>query len=504
MTAALTLALAALTISAPASTPTGPDAVIARWVRGTSQERPRINVWLNRDDVYSRGDRARVYFKSDVDAYVTIVRIDTDGRVRVLFPMDPWEDNWARGGKTFEVLGRDRDEAFDVDDYPGVGYLFAIASEDPFSYDEIVRGDHWDYRSIADGRVRGDPYIAVADLADRIAREGDYDYDVAEYNVERHYDYPRFVCYDCHTYASWRYWDPYSHYCSRFRIVIYDDWYYYPYRRYRNGVIIVRPYRPGPRYVFKDYDARNDYITRVAERPRGTDDRRPVVDRDRTSVDVGGRGNVPAPVSPRRRSPEATSPGATRPNGTDRRPVSKPDGAQPSPDTGNEPRRRTDPDRTREPSGAQPAPSTGNEPRRRSEPDQTREPSTARPAPDAGSTPRRRPSGSSSGIREAGPEADRGSRSAGESPRRSSGQGETRSQGAPRGESEPRGQSQPRETQPRRESEPRREASRPPERESTRSEPKAERPRSEPRSEPRAESPPRSTGQPELKRRRPN
>ena len=108
MTAALTLALAALTMTAPAPTPTGPDAVIARWVRGTSQERPRINVWLNRDEVYSRGDRARVYFKSDVDAYVTIVRIDTDGRVRVLFPMDPWEDNWARGGKTFEVLGRDR------------------------------------------------------------------------------------------------------------------------------------------------------------------------------------------------------------------------------------------------------------------------------------------------------------------------------------------------------------------------------------------------------------
>ena len=144
-----------------------------------------------------------------------------------------------------------------------------------------------------------------ADLAERIAREGDYDYDVAEYYVERHYDYPRFVCYDCHTYASWRYWDPYSAYCSRFRIVIYDDWYYYPYRQLSAAAaVIVRPYRPGPRYVFKDSDPRNDYITRVEERPRGQpDDRRPTIDRDRTSADVGGRG------ASRHRSPR----GAGRP-----------------------------------------------------------------------------------------------------------------------------------------------------------------------------------------------
>ncbi len=53
-----------------------------------------------------------MYFKSDRDAYVTIVRIDTDGRLRILFPIDPWEDSFARGGKTFEVLGRDREEGF--------------------------------------------------------------------------------------------------------------------------------------------------------------------------------------------------------------------------------------------------------------------------------------------------------------------------------------------------------------------------------------------------------
>ncbi len=311
MSGMLTFALLALTAGATPAPPAAPSSIISAWVRGNASGRPRISLWLNRDDVYSRGDRARVYFRSDDDAYVTVLRIDTDGRVRILFPIDPWEDNWARGGRTFEVLGRDRDEAFRVDDYPGVGYVFAIASDDPFDYNDIIRGDHWDYRAISDGRVRGDPYVAVSDIAERVAVEGAYDYDVAQYHVEKHYDYPRFVCYDCHAYASWRYWDPYHHYCSRFRIVIYDDWYYYPYRRYSGGVVIVRPYRPGPRYVFKDVDGRNDYITRVAQRPEPSagGDRRPV-ERDRGSVDVGGRGAIPAPLSPRRRSPTA-SPGQT-------------------------------------------------------------------------------------------------------------------------------------------------------------------------------------------------
>ena len=28
---------------------------------------------------------------------------------------------------------------------------------------------------------------------------------------------PRFLCYDCHAYASYAYWDPYAYACVRFR-----------------------------------------------------------------------------------------------------------------------------------------------------------------------------------------------------------------------------------------------------------------------------------------------
>ena len=131
----LALAVAALFPSnGPATRSLLPDPAAV----SAALERPRVTVWLDRDQPYSSGEAARVYFKSEIDAYITIIRIDTDGRIRVLFPVEPWEDNFARGGRTFEVLGRSRDEAFRVDDAAGVGYVFGIASADPFSYQEIT------------------------------------------------------------------------------------------------------------------------------------------------------------------------------------------------------------------------------------------------------------------------------------------------------------------------------------------------------------------------------
>ena len=143
----------------------------------------------------------------------------------------------------------------------------------------------------------------MTDLAERIVMQGgDYDYDLAQYDVERHYDYPRFVCYDCHAYAPYYAWNPYGHSCVRFRVVIYDDPYYYPYRYYGGRrVVVVRPRRPEPRYVFVDNNGGRDYVTRLPNRPRrgtGGDDTpgggggemRP-----RRGEDVGGRGTIPVP-----------------------------------------------------------------------------------------------------------------------------------------------------------------------------------------------------------------
>jgi len=266
--------------------------------RGTSGPvASRVTLWTDRDDPYLRGEGARVYLSTDQPAYVTVLRVDTDGRLRVLFPREPWGDTFVRDHRTFEVTGSRGGRSFIVDDDPGLGYLFAVASPHPFDYDAIARGDYWDYRLIEGGRIRGDPYVTLTDLAERIVPDGEYDYDVVSYYVDRRYDYPRFVCYDCHAYASYDEWDPYGAACSRFRVVIYDDPRYYPYRYGRGrDVVIQRPSHPGPRYVFRDADPDREYVTRLNR--RGDADRRREADRGRTSEDVGGPGTIPAPGLP--------------------------------------------------------------------------------------------------------------------------------------------------------------------------------------------------------------
>src|SRR5260370_13584857 len=128
--------------------------------------RPRVQVWTDRgEDPYASGQGVRVHFRAEQDAYVTIIRIDTDGRVRGLFPRAPWEHHFARGARDYEVQGRSYRDAFYIDDYPGVGYIFAIAAADRFAYDELERNDHSDYRLSANGRVHGDPYVAGTERA---------------------------------------------------------------------------------------------------------------------------------------------------------------------------------------------------------------------------------------------------------------------------------------------------------------------------------------------------
>lgn len=291
-----TLLLAAFSISGTAADM--PHRLLGR----DANPAPYIQLWTNKDDVFGRGDRVRVYFETDIDAYVTVIRVDTDGRVRMLFPLDPWDDNYARGGVSYELESRHGGYSFRVDDYPGQGYVFAIVSADPFRYSRYTRADHWDYRSIAeDGRVVGDPYVALGDIIDAIVPPNyvAYSYDVLPYYVERRYEYPRFLCYDCHTYAAWPYWDPYGQSCFRFRIVIYDDPYYYPARAYAGTSVVYR--RPAsrtiqPRYVFKDRTPGRDYVVTVRERPVDEEGRRRI-EPGATRLVLGGGERLPTPVT---------------------------------------------------------------------------------------------------------------------------------------------------------------------------------------------------------------
>src|SRR4029077_19347161 len=128
---------------------------------------PPVKVWLNHDN-YERGDKARVNDRLGDDGYVIVLRADADGRVRVLFPLDPGDDAFVRGGETIEVRGRGDREAFYVDEREGSGVVLAASSATPFKFDAFVRCDHWDYR-VLDVRQSGDDKeAALVEIAQRM------------------------------------------------------------------------------------------------------------------------------------------------------------------------------------------------------------------------------------------------------------------------------------------------------------------------------------------------
>ncbi|HXV89732.1 MAG TPA: DUF4384 domain-containing protein, partial [Gemmatimonadales bacterium] len=144
---------------------------------------PPIRVSLNSDGQYWRGDRARVEVRAARDGYLVVLRADAAGRVRVLFPLDPGDDAFIRGRKTFEVRGRGSREAFFVDESEGTGLVLAAWSADPLRFDEFVQGDHWDYRSLGAGAVADDPEAGLLEIARRMAGAGSFEYDLVPYFV---------------------------------------------------------------------------------------------------------------------------------------------------------------------------------------------------------------------------------------------------------------------------------------------------------------------------------
>ncbi|KPJ96282.1 MAG: hypothetical protein AMS18_01065 [Gemmatimonas sp. SG8_17] len=263
-------------------------------------EGPYVELWTS-GELFHPGDRVHVWVRPAEDAHVMVFRVDTDGRVRVLYPRYPWHDNFIAGGERVEVWNpSDGDDsyAFVVDDDPGTGYLFAVASRVPFEFDAFALGDHWDYRHIAYyGRVTGDPYVTLTHLVDQMVPATAYDaysYDVSPYHVGQRYDYPRFLCYDCHAYMPYRSWNPYQHACVKFRIEIHEAPYYYPARVYaETRVAYTRPRTVDPRFVFKDRGPEEPAVTRVEQQPSDPSIRRGPT--GATANDVGGVGSVPTP-----------------------------------------------------------------------------------------------------------------------------------------------------------------------------------------------------------------
>ena len=214
-------------------------------------------VWLDRDPTLQRGDRVRIYYRVDQNAYVAIFHIDSNGTARMVFPSSPQEAHFARGGRDYRVLFPGS-SFWLVDDDPGVGYFFIVASPEPFDFRQFGYTHYsggWDL-SQAGSQVYQDPYLAMDDYVAALVPDWEYlpyALDFTEYHVDGHYDYPRFLCYDCHNYQPYYSWNPYRYTCTDYRVVIYSSPYFYPTSRYLGTrVVYSQPLRGVAHYGFKE------------------------------------------------------------------------------------------------------------------------------------------------------------------------------------------------------------------------------------------------------------
>ena len=217
-----------------------------------------VTVRINHDQ-FDPGDRARVYVQTAQDGYLVVLHADPEGRIRVLFPLDPTDDDFVRGGKKFEVRGRGDRDAFQVEPNDGSGTVLAAVSPDAFKFDDFVRNDHWDFRALGSpsGAVRDDPLARMLDIVQKISGDsaGRYDYDYSTYVVNSREIAARY------RYGSTFYYNPFFNpYCADpfwgWSASCYTFGYGFGYRGYGYGdgfgfgFPIFRPYRPYRPYIF--------------------------------------------------------------------------------------------------------------------------------------------------------------------------------------------------------------------------------------------------------------
>jgi hypothetical protein len=142
-----------------------------------------LRLTINGGGDYRPGDRVRVQVEPAEDGYLVVFRVDGDGRVRVLFPIDPDLDPFVRGGRKYELRGRGERETFLADDRSGSGLLYAAISRDPLDFRRFATGEHWDYSALRLSAWDADAEPELTQVVKEMAGSGRFTYDVLGYRV---------------------------------------------------------------------------------------------------------------------------------------------------------------------------------------------------------------------------------------------------------------------------------------------------------------------------------
>ena len=239
-----------------------------------------VDIWSDKGErsVYYPGEDIRVYFKLSRDAYVVVYDIDTEGRVKLLYPQDPYGYPMTEGRVTHRLPPVGSPWSYHVSGPTGIEYVAAVASTRPFDWDEYIYelGGGGSFEAVST-----DPQLGIERINQLIAPRYDgmpyYVSDWTMFYVERRVPYPRFMCYDCHW--PWhQYWDPYYDICPAFDVVIfgpYEDYYYRPpFNRYGRNPHFWYKRKTNKDYPTLRYKYKNtgdDYWNRKGKRMKPDD-----------------------------------------------------------------------------------------------------------------------------------------------------------------------------------------------------------------------------------------
>ena len=154
-----------------------------------SDEAPRIRVTIDGPRAVPYGYPIRVRFEVSDNAFATIVRVDDDGRMTILFPHSRTQRAAVRGGQVYYArnprLGGEF--SFIANDRMG-GYIFGLASYAPLDFSSFENRDYnqmggFSRFTLANRSIAHRPDVFVDRFASRVLWDVDtpYDYDVDYY-----------------------------------------------------------------------------------------------------------------------------------------------------------------------------------------------------------------------------------------------------------------------------------------------------------------------------------
>lgn len=178
------VAAALLAAASPAVSLGQVDVYADRESRLSSSFAPPVDLWLDQVS-YDRGARMRPYFTTEPGAYVLVVRVTSDGEMRVMYPSRPSAQRpFVIGQFANDRMPYSGDPSLNLHESSGTGFVFAIASYRRFDFSEFSHGATWNAARLASFGRHGDPFEIVRSFIDRILPlSADYSLDYELYEV---------------------------------------------------------------------------------------------------------------------------------------------------------------------------------------------------------------------------------------------------------------------------------------------------------------------------------